>query len=112
MCCTIAKQTDAAPAPRIVVPAFPANHRLGCSAAQTRIGSLRSRSGCEGNDKAIPIHKGDLPMSHAQSAETFARQVAAKRTPEEKLDTIARSLVEMAQAIKELDLKISRLPSE
>jgi hypothetical protein len=51
-------------------------------------------------------------MSHAQSAETFARQVAPKRTPEEKLDTIARSLVEMAQAIKELDLKISRLPSE
>jgi len=46
-------------------------------------------------------------MSHAKSAETFARQVAAKRTPEEKLDSIARSLV--AQAIQDVDLKISRL---
>ncbi len=49
-------------------------------------------------------------MSHAQSAETFARQVAAKRTPEDKLDAIARSLVELAQAVKDMDIKISRLP--
>ena len=49
-------------------------------------------------------------MSHAKSAETFARQVAAKRTPEEKLDSIARSLVELAQAIQDVDLKISRCP--
>ena len=51
-------------------------------------------------------------MSHAQSAETYAGQVAAKRTPEEKLDAIGRSLVEMAQAIKDLDRKIARLPLE
>ncbi len=49
-------------------------------------------------------------MSHAQSAETYARQVAAKSTPEEKLDAIARSMVEMAQAIEDLDRKIKRLP--
>jgi hypothetical protein len=49
-------------------------------------------------------------MSHAQSAETFARQVPAKQTPEEKLDSIARSLVELAQAVQDLDTKISRLP--
>ncbi len=49
-------------------------------------------------------------MGHAESAETFARQVAAKRTPEEKLDSVARSLVEMAQAIKDPELKVSRLP--
>ena len=43
------------------------------------------------------FNQGYSSMSHAKSAETFARQVAAKRTPEEKLDSIARSLV--AQAI-------------
>jgi prefoldin subunit 5 len=59
---------------------------------------------------ARPNQTGDLPMSHAQSAETYARQVAAKSTLEEKLDAIARSLVEMAQAIEDLDRKISRLP--
>lgn len=51
-------------------------------------------------------------MSHAQSAETYARQVAGKRSPEEKLDSIARSLVELAQAIEDLDRKVSRLPLE
>jgi hypothetical protein len=49
-------------------------------------------------------------MSPAQSAETYARQVAAKNTREEKLDSIARSLVEMAQAIEDFDRKVRRLP--
>jgi hypothetical protein len=70
---------------------------------------LRALAGCEENEES---YERGLPMSHAQSAETYARQVAAKRTPEEKLDSVARSLAELAQAIQDLDQKISRFRSE
>jgi hypothetical protein len=48
-------------------------------------------------------------MSHAKSAETFARQVAAKTTAEQKLDAVARSLVELAMALHDIEVKVACL---
>jgi hypothetical protein len=42
----------------------------------------------------------------ASSAETFARQVAGKASAEEKLDTLARAIVELAQSLQKIESEV------
>jgi hypothetical protein len=48
-------------------------------------------------------------MSASQCAETYARQVAAMKTGEEKIDRLAHAIVELALAVQGIERSIERL---
>jgi hypothetical protein len=45
----------------------------------------------------------------SQSAETYARQVAGLPTVEEKIDRLARAIVELALAVQGIERRLERL---
>jgi hypothetical protein len=48
-------------------------------------------------------------MNASQSAETYARQVAGLPTVEEKIDKLARAIVELALAVQGIERRLERL---
>jgi hypothetical protein len=48
-------------------------------------------------------------MNASRSAETYARQVAGLPTIEEKIDRLARAIVEPALAVQGIERKLERL---
>jgi hypothetical protein len=48
-------------------------------------------------------------MNASQSAETYARQVAALPSVEEKIDRLARAIVELAVAVQGIERRLERL---
>jgi hypothetical protein len=48
-------------------------------------------------------------MNASQSAETYARQVAALKTGEEKIDRLARAIVELAIAVQGIERRLEHL---
>ncbi len=48
-------------------------------------------------------------MNASQSAETYARQVAGLKTVEEKIDKLARAIVELALAVQGIERRLERL---
>jgi hypothetical protein len=45
-------------------------------------------------------------MNASQSAETYARQVAGLRSVEEKIDRLARAIVELAVAVQGIERRL------
>jgi hypothetical protein len=52
---------------------------------------------------------GETSMNASQSAETYARQVAGLPTVEEKIDRLARAIVELALAVQGIERRLERL---
>ena len=48
-------------------------------------------------------------MNASQSAETYARKVAGLRSVEEKMDRLARAIVELAVAVQGIERKLEGL---
>jgi hypothetical protein len=48
-------------------------------------------------------------MNASQSAETYVRQVAGLPTVEEKIDRLARAIVELALAVQGIERRLERL---
>jgi hypothetical protein len=48
-------------------------------------------------------------MNASQSAETYARQVAGLRSVEEKIDRLARAIVELAVAVQGIERRLEGL---
>jgi hypothetical protein len=51
----------------------------------------------------------DTSMNASQSAETYARQVAGLPSVEEKIDRLARAIVELAVAVQGIERRLERL---